>query len=113
MSSRTLYHVTITSVVAAILDKGIDPDMSQGRQCVSWFVSAKNLTWAIYHVQKRHRANLGDITVITAKVSERQLIKTNRRGVWACRKIQKPILTIPADMMLEDDAERTLHVPKH
>jgi len=103
MSSKTLYHITRRENLISIEENGIDPLMSRGKLKVVWLVRKSLVIWAIFHICKRDKLLVGQVSILQVRVSERQMVKTNKRGVWYV--YVKPKITDVFDALYWDDPD--------
>jgi hypothetical protein len=84
MSQRYLYHVTPADNLASIQLAGLDPNRATGARPLVWLVTSSMIPWATMHTCRRHRVTTGSLYVCHVTVDHARLLRTNKRGVWAC-----------------------------
>lgn len=108
--NKFLFHVTTYERARRIIDSGfVDPLFSQGKANVSWYTTRNKVTWAIAHVAQRHEVALADMAVITVKIGDAKILKTNRRSLFACKTKLPVVEMISVEMWLARE-ERFVHV---
>lgn len=85
-----LYHVTPKENLASILQRGVLPQMSRGKDKVSWFVDRARLTWSCAHVSARHSVAVDSLIVLSVVATPDMLQKTAWEGVYRTRYTLKP-----------------------
>jgi hypothetical protein len=105
-----MFHLTTYEAAKAIIDTGfIDPEFSQGRQKVMWYVSSRMITWAIPHVCQRHECGVDQVVVFTVKTPQTEMRRSSRRGVYVCG-IKLPIVEMQSATMVLQREERAVFV---
>lgn len=113
MPSRylNLFHVTTYERASKILDSlGINPDFSEGKRRTAWYVTRKQVPWAIVHVIHRHSVELDKVVVLAVKAEYIECQKTSRQGVYCTKEIYYPHTMDSAAIWLSRE-EKYIHVP--
>lgn len=106
------YHVTTADRAMRIIDDGfVDPKKSQGKNNVAWYVTRSKVTWAMAHVCRRHEAQIEDLAVMTCKAAAGAMLRTNRKGIYACAYSLTVIEMISASMWLSRE-EQYVAIPR-
>ena len=87
-----LYHATLKRNLDSILQTGLNPEYSKGKERVIYLHTASRRHWAILHTATRHSASLYDILIIEVNVPRGKL-RRRRRGLWTTNQ---PITDIGA-----------------
>ena len=81
-----LRHATTHNTVEAIyLDGIIDPTKSKGKILASWWHTPEKSSWAILHVELRHKAQLEEVAIIEAEIP-RSWLTRRKKGLWTCNR---------------------------
>lgn len=63
-----LYHITPQTNGEAIYEKGVLPELSQGKRKVSWWCTDENVLWALAHTSARHSVTVDKLIVCQAHI---------------------------------------------
>lgn len=85
-----VFHVSPKENLTSILNKGVLPQLSRGREKVSWWVTREKMAWALAHVSARHSVAVDSLDVFPAFVNVEMLMKTAWEGVYRVRYTIKP-----------------------
>lgn len=96
-----LYHVTPVANIQSIRQAGISPVFSQGKKPVCWYVSERNLVWAIAHVSTRHRKTVNQIVVYQVRLPDDVVKRTAWVGVYTCADVVMSSYPMPATVYLD------------
>lgn len=99
-----VYHVTPSWNTSSILDAGIEPARSKGREKVSWYVQKDMLPWALAHCSNRWKISVNNFAVCECWIAPEALTKTRWQGVYKARHTWKPAFVTSASNFLEDEA---------
>jgi len=104
---RTLYHVTTRTAGRSIGAEGyVLPSKSEGKRLWSYWVSERELDWALSHVSARRDVPVSALVVVVALHEEEDLIRTARTGVYA-RDVPVQVTDIrPVKRMIDLDEEK-------
>jgi len=76
-----LYHATLKRNLDSILQIGLNPQYSTGKEQVIYLHTKSRIHWAILHTATRHSASISDILIIEVNVPRGHL-RRRRRGLW-------------------------------
>ena len=105
--TKYAYHICPTVTAMKIIESGhIDPKFSQGRSKVCWYVSQRQIAWAIAHVCQRRQCEVTDLAIFTVRPDYDTMKRSNKRGIFYC-VAKMPILEMTsADIWLSREEQR-------
>lgn len=98
--SMVVYHVTPEENVFLINKNGIDPRYSRGKMKASWYVSRRNIEWAIIHTSVGHHEPIENLVVCAVHVMGNDMYKFNRPGFYYTYKAHQIESASPAMFFL-------------
>lgn len=105
------YHVTTYEAAKGIIDDNcVDPNKSQGKQNVAWYVNRNKITWAIAHVCQRHDCKIEDVAIITVQTPTGGMMKGSKVGTFCTHLKLHPVEMVSASMWLQRE-ERRVFIP--
>jgi len=101
MNTTTLYHVSPSFNTALILDQGVLPERSRGKEQVFWCVDLARITWALAHVSERWKVSVNNLVVFEMVIDVSLLYRTRLAGVYKLSVPCKVRSADPARVYLE------------
>ena len=84
-SPASLYHLTTPAGSRDISRVGyLDPARSLGKLPVVWLVAGYRIPWAASFVSYYHGVQIVDLWAFHVMTKDLALVRSNRRGVYAC-----------------------------
>jgi hypothetical protein len=77
-----LYHVTTSAALQSVLNRGVDPRYSKGKQLLSWWVDEKRMLYGLAHASARHEMPVGLLIIVSAYVDADEIRPTRWAGVY-------------------------------
>lgn len=92
----TLFHVSPIINLKSILDQGVRPEYSRGKQRVSWYCDEPRLLWALAHISARYSVPVDRLVIFALDADVETFAKTRWQGVYQSRVARMVEKSMPA-----------------
>lgn len=98
----TVFHVSPDYNTGSILENGVQPSRSRGKEKASWYVVRERIEWALVHVSDRWKVPVSCIAVFEVHAPVETLARTGHYGVYKARQSLKALRASPAHHFIEE-----------